>query len=310
MALGRLGAWDERSLVALGRAALRDPHDQVRRYAARVLRAIGNEGIMDRMPALGVHPIREQTERSVRYVSFQSESDEYEQITRQWERLVDEDPEVRREAVAELMRIDANGLQTIDWLCAVLDDDDPSVRKEVARALGEVHPDHTEAIDLSESALCAVLNGDPNFEVRIAAAVALGQRRTCRAATIEALRRALCEANSDVQHRAAWALVRMGETSAETLGALHEAARAKGSSFHHAAAEALGDVAGRDPAVYRMLQDMEAYAVDLDLIRHGLAVAEGRAKPSFQAYQDYDAQTADRVIREMLRYLLDIEGGT
>ena len=101
----------------------------------------------------------------------------------------DEEPSVRKEAAAALGAI--GNAEAIDWLVTALEDPMSEVRLEATRALAKQVP------DVAVDALVSMVLQDPDWEIRVQAAAALG--RSERADVVPILQEAANDPNELVR---------------------------------------------------------------------------------------------------------------
>jgi len=157
--------------------------------------------------------------------------------------------------VADLKQVSANG------------------RADALRAIGAFGPDARSAIDEIAHAF-----GDPEPEVRIAAAWALSQLGPAGTHAVPSLRRALADRDARVRSLAAVALRSVGPQAAGAVPDLIQALRDSAAFVRAPAADALGSIGPAAKAAVRPLAERLSTADEVYVLR-SVAAALGNVGP-------------------------------
>ncbi len=189
--------------------------------------------------------------------------------------LGDRAPNVRATAAAALARLGCQAAEVAPALVATMKDEMPEVRVLSATALGRVAPGDEKAIET----LGLALTGDPDVDVRNAAASALGWMGTQAAAAGPVLIRALNDCDETVRVHVIVALGRIGPADGSFATVLKIIADQDPSAdFRIWAIRALGLIGAKSnnvvPTLLKMLDDAN---VD---IRNAAAYSLGEIRPT------------------------------
>jgi HEAT repeat protein len=184
------------------------------------------------------------------------------------------------------------GAPSVPVLTDGLGDPDAQVRLGAARALGQIGPAAVEAVP----ALARKLR-DPDSRVRFDAAVALGRIGPAARDAIGALGRALNDAAPEVRVGAAMGLGGLGPAAQEAVPALSDALRAGNAVLRISAASALGSIGpgarAAVPALLVVLRDSNTSVRTTAVAALGSIGPSARdAVPELRRLADADPETS------------------
>jgi len=155
------------------------------------------------------------------------------------------DASVRRSAAFALGRMGEEARGAVSQLVRRLHEDtDAGARDMAASAIGDIaralQNNNATVWEKSGGILLKLLKDDPSERVRRSAAYALGVFGPQAAGAVEALIKALRDADASVRQNAAWALGQIGEVASESVSKLCECLSDKDTLVRRDAAGALG----------------------------------------------------------------------